>query len=251
VIRTSILIVGLCAALAGAAAGIEPVAAQTVPGLTREGLADLLKRRDPAAVAELERRFTTSADQSDRQKIAVVLLSRRQGDQPYFDFLAGLARQAVASDAPFPYLYDGSGKLVPGKLAPQFEEWAAAWKLDPETAVRRVFLEYPMDVFMLGLANDPRAAEILLKGLESRNYLLVARAAAGLARLQHGPAIRSIIAAAEHAPAEVSELIARALVLFDDAAAQAAAERLIKDKQLLAALREHAHQELTMNIGDL
>jgi HEAT repeat protein len=246
----AIVFVGACAALAGAAAGTSPAVAQTAPAPVRDGLPELLKRRDPAAVAELERRFAASADKTEKQKIAVVLLSRRQGDQPYFDFLAGHARLAAASDAPFPYRYDASGKLVPGELAPQFVAWAAARKLDPETAVRRVFLEYPMDVFFLGLAGDPRATEILLKGLESPNYMVVARAAFGLARLQYTPAIRSIVAAAEHAPGEGSVLIARALVLFEDAAAQAAAERLIKDKQLLAAMREHAHRELTMNIGD-
>lgn len=237
-------------ALAGSAADICPALAQTSPAPAREDLSELLKRRDPPAVAELERRFTASADKNDKQKIAVVLLSRRQGDQPYFDFLAGYARQAVLSDAPFPYRYDAAGKLVPGELSPPFVAWAKAHKLDLETAVRRVFQEYPTDVFFLSLASDPRATEILLKGLESPNYMVIARAAFGLARLQYTPAIRSISAAAEHAPGELSLLIARNLVLFDDATAQAAAERLIKDKQLLAALREHARQELTMNIGD-
>jgi hypothetical protein len=156
----------------------------------------------------------------------------------------------VLSGAPFPYLYDASGMLVPGELSPQLTKWAADRKLDLETAVRRAFREYPMDVYFLALSDDPRGTEILFKGLESPNHMVVARAAFGLARLQHTPAIRAIIAAAEHAPGELSVLIARNLVLFDDPLAQSAAERLITDRQLLAALREHAWKELTMNIGD-
>jgi hypothetical protein len=240
--------------LAGAAVGPAPGMAQAPPsagqGNAAEDLSALLKRRDPGAVAELERRFATSASKTDKQKIAEVLLSRRQGDQPYFDFLAGYARQAVASDAPFPYGYDASGKLIPGKFSAAFLAWAAGKKVEPVAAVPKVFMEYPMDVYLLALTGDPRGTEIFLKGLESPNYLVVYRSAFGLAKLQYKQAIPAIIAAAERAPGDGRELVARTLVLFDDARAQAAAERLIQNKQLLQALRGNAQRELTLNIGD-
>jgi hypothetical protein len=220
------------------------------PSSAVEDLNNLLKRRDAAAVAELERRFAASANRQDKQRIAEVLLSRRQADQPYFDFLAGFARQAVASDAPFPYGYDAAGKLIPGKFSPEFIAWAAAKKVEPASAVPKVFVEYPTDVYLLALTGDPRGAEIFLKGLGSANYMVVYRSAFGLAKLQAKGAIPGIVAAAERAPGEAGELIARTLVLFDDPVAQAAAERLIKNKQLLQALRSNAQRELTLNIGD-
>jgi hypothetical protein len=241
----------------GTAGGVSRAVAQTAsapPAGPRrsesEDLSDLLKRRDASAVAELKRRFAITADKTDKQKIAVILLSRQQGDQPYFDFLAGYARQAVASDAPFPYGYDAAGKLIPGKFSPQFLAWATEKKVAPESAVPKVFLEQPMDVYLLALTGDSRGTEIFLKGLDSPNFLVVYRSAFGLAKLRFKPAIPAIIKAAERVPGDGSELIARALVLFDDAEAQAAAERLIKDKQLLAALRGNAQRELTLNIGD-
>ena len=254
--KTVALILLGCWSLA-AAGGMSPVVAQAASPpaagprrIEAEELSDLLKRREAAVYAELKRRFATTADKTDKQKIAVVLLSRQEGDQPYFDFLAGYARQAVASDGPFPYGYDASGKLIPGKLSPQFLAWTAARKLDPASAVRLVFMEYPTDVYLLALTGDSRGTEIFLKGLDSPNFLVVYRSAFGLAKLRFKPAIPAIIKAAGRAPGDGSELIARALVLFDDAEAQAAAERLIKDQQLLAELRRNAPRELTLNIGD-
>jgi hypothetical protein len=245
---------------AATAAPVLPVAAQqplaAAPaaaagqGSVTEDLANLLKRQDAGAVVELGRRFAASAVKLDKQKIAEVLLSRRQGDQPYFDFLAGFARQAVASDAPFPYGFDAAGKLIPGKFSAEFLAWAAARKVEPANAVPKVFAEYPMDVYLLALTGDPRGTELLLKGLASPNFLVAYRSAFGLAKLQAKGAIPAIIAAADRAPGEGSELIARTLVLFEDPAAQAAAERLIKNKQLLQALRSNAQRELTLNIGD-
>jgi hypothetical protein len=253
----ALLLVSAGWALAGAAGGLTPRAmAQTPPaaasgqGSAVEDLANLLKRRDAAAVAELERRFAASATKQEKQEIAEALLSRREGDQPYFDFLAGFARQAVASDAPFPYGYDAAGKLIPGKFSAEFLAWAAARKVDPAGAVPKVFAEYPMDVYLLALTGDPRGADIFLKGLASPNFLVAYRSAFGLAKLRYKAAIPDIVAAAERAPGDGSELIARTLVLFDDPAAQAAAERLIKNKQLLQALRSNAQRELTLNIGD-
>jgi hypothetical protein len=250
-----------CAALVAAAAvgwlpapahGLQAglgAAQQASPALARLPLFDLLKRRDQAAAGELARRFVALQDKLDKQQIASVLLSRRQGDQPYFDYLAGYARQAVESDAPFPYGFDEAGKVIPGQYSAEFSNWAAARKLAPDAAAAQVFQGYPLDVTLLALADDPRSTEILLRGVESPNYMVAYRAAFGLARLGYKAAIPRIIKAADRAPGEASELIARNLVLFDDPQAQAAAERLIKDRQLLAALRANSRRELTLNIG--
>ncbi len=229
-------------------------AAQTPAGsadLAALPLDDLLQHRGAAAAGELERRFAVLTDKLARQRIAVVLLSRRQADQPYFDYLADFARREVASGEPFPYSFDRQGKIVvPARYSAAFLSWTASHQADPGAAAAKAFQEHPMDFFLLALSGDRRAIPIFLQGLDAANYLVVYRSAWGLARLHYVPAVRPIIAAADRQAGEASELIARTLVLFADPEAQAAASRLIPDKQLLAALRTNAERELTVNIGD-
>jgi hypothetical protein len=238
------------AALLAAGLCWRALAAAQVPPAAGLPLDDLLKRRDAAAAGELERRFAALTDKIQKQRIAVVLLSRRQADQPYFDYLANFARRAVTSGAPFPYTYDRQGKIVPGEYSAALLNWAASEKAEPGAAAAKAFQEYPMDVYLLGLSGDQRAIPILLQGLEATNFLVIYRSAWGLARLRHVPAVRPIIAAADRQPEAGAQLIARTLVLFNDPEAQAAADRLIPDKQLLAALRSNTAQELNLNIGD-
>jgi hypothetical protein len=213
-------------------------------------LDDLLQRRDTAAVEELERRFATLTDKLQKQRIAVVLVSHRAADEPYFDYLADFARRAVASQVPFPWRVDSAAKVVVQQYSAAFQSWAASQHADADVAAAKAVQENPTDVYLLALADDARSVPILLDGVEAANYLVAYRAAFGLARLHYNAAVPRIIAAADRAPGEAADLIARTLVLFDDRAAQAAADRLIVNKELLAALRADAPRELALNIGD-
>jgi hypothetical protein len=241
----------------GAAAVVRPgppgpagPAAPEQPPVKSVALPELLRRNDPVALAELERRFAQGADTLQKQQIAVVLVRRLQQDQPYYDFLAGRAREAVESDMPFPMAVGPQGHFLPQQFAPAFLRWANEKGIRPDQAAAYALTVAPLDVLMLALTDDARARELLLRGLESHNYMVVYRAAWGLARLRDRSAIGPIVAAAEDAPADGGELIARALVLFDAPEAQAAAGRLIADQKVLEALRSRASQELAMNIGE-
>jgi HEAT repeat protein len=210
----------------------------------------LLARRDPEALAELERRFTTSDDQIERQKIASVLVRRLERDQPYFDFLADKARQAVKSTMPFPFAVDLEGKAVRGQYSSEFLRWASEQRIPPDSAAAYAMNEAPLDVLALALADDPRSADLLLEAVASPNYMVAYQGAVGLARLRAEAAVPRIVEAAEAAPAELGGLLARALILFDAPMAQAAATRLIGDEKLVAAIRMNARQQLEMNIGE-
>jgi hypothetical protein len=213
-------------------------------------LTELLGRRDPAALEELKLRFESEPEKTDRQRIAVVLVRREQEDQRYFDFLAGYAREAVESGMPYPLELDEQGKVVPGLYSAEFLTWAATKKTAPESAARVGIYGYPLDVFLLALTGDSRAAEIFFKGLDAKNPLIVYRAAWGLAKLRINSAVPLIVNAAKRASGEGQTHIARALALFDDPKAQAEAERLIEDKELLRAIRTNAAQELAVTIGE-
>lgn len=229
------------------AAGLAaPALAAEEPPRTRE----LLARRDPEALAELERRFATGDDELERQQIASVLVRRLERDQPYFDFLAEKAKRAVESTMPFPFAFDLEGKAVRGRYSGAFLRWAQEQRIEPDTAAAYGVDRAPLDVLALALADDPRSRDLLLQAVASPNYMVAYHGAWGLARLRDAAAVPRIVEAAEAAPAEMGALLARALVLFDVPEAQAAAARLIGDEKLVAALRARARQQLEMNIGE-
>ena len=214
-------------------------------------LDDLLARDDGTAIAELRQRFNESADKIDKQRIACVLIRRHETDRAYWDFLAGHARRAVESDMPFPYAFDVEGKAQPRQYAPAFLRWANQARVLPDEAAGYAVNIAPLDVFLMALTDDSRGRDLLRKGLASPNFMVVYRAAWGLARLRDKSAVPLIVAAADAAPAQGGEMVARALLLFlDSPEAQAAADRLIKDERARVALRARARQELQMNIED-
>ena len=253
--RTRVATLLVVCALGVPAVGAAPRARPSSPAPDEKPLGsvpvrELLGRRDAAALGELERRFAAAADNVEKQKIAAVLVRRLEDDRSYFDFLAARAREAVENDMPFPLAVGPDGHFLPRQYAPAFLRWANQKRIFPDQAAAYALNVAPLDVMVLALTDDLRAREIFLRGLESPNYMVVYRAAWGLARLRDRSALAQVVAAAEAAPADGGELIARTLVLFEAPEAQAAAARLIPDPQVLEALRGRARQELEMSIGE-
>ena len=219
--------------------------------LRETALNELLARDDAASIDELRRRFDVTTDTIERQRIASVLVRRLEDDLPYWAFLADRARQAVESEMPFPFAFDAEGKLVPKQYAPAFLQWANRARIAPDDAAGYAVNTAPLDVFLLALTDDPRGRDLLREGVDSPNFMVVYRAAWGLARLRDTAAVPAIVAAADALPAQGGQMVARALLLFlDSPGAQAAADRLIPDPRTREALRARARQELQMNIGE-
>lgn len=214
-------------------------------------LENLLVRDDPAALEELSRRFAATTEKIQKQRIASVLVRRLDDDGEYWNFLARYAKAAVESDMPFPYAFDVNGAALPNQYTPAFLRWASRAKAFPDQAAATAVNFAPLDVFIMALTDDPRGRDLLRTGLRSPNFMVVYRAAWGLARLRDLSAVPSIIEAAEALPAQGGEMVARGLVLFiDSPEAQASVDRLIPDAPTRDALRARARQELQMNIGD-
>jgi len=79
-------------------------------------------------------------------------------------------------------------------------------------------------VGLLGWSRDPRAIPLLRRALSVHYYQIEIFAAWGLAEVGDKDSIPLIIQACKHAPAEPAEVIAEALVYFDDPAAQNAVD---------------------------
>jgi len=195
---------------------------------------------DPLAIPKLEQAYRKSGSADDRLMIASALVSLRADDPTYFNLLKTQAESVFMDAPPFPVLVDEAGELAPN-LA--YSEWVEQSGVPQADLQRRVMREDPARILALGMAADPRAIPILLKGLESPNPMVAAFAARGLARLQERSAIPHIVRSAESRPRLAGEPIAQWLYFFEDADATAAANRLIADPELRAVYEAYAAEK--------
>jgi len=187
---------------------------------------------NPGAVASAKEIFTLTTDPKIKLKAASILLNIGKADQVHFDYLTGEAEKALkdAQEMPWPTVYDKEGKTI-DKINPEFLKWCEARKLDALDTFESAYFDVPMPWLFLAPARDPRSHDLLMRGLQSSNVMIVVFAAEGLARLQASDAIDEIIAASHRAPLETRFSIARALLFFPDSKAQAAAAEVYKGKK--------------------
>lgn len=193
------------------------------------------------AIPTLKQAFTQTLDPVTKENIANVLIRFGQKDEVYWSTLSKRAQEIVDCDAPNPLVVDDAGKFT-GTVSPDFASWATAHNVSVNDALSDHLGKMPTELLLMADTQDPRGLSILRKGLLSPNYAVRDMAARGLALLQDKDSVRSIIIAARTAPKEARSVIATALVFFDDSSAQAAADELITNKELLADLRQRAKQ---------
>ncbi len=206
-------------------------------------LYELVGARAVQAKPVLQAQFTIVNDPVLKGALASALV--RLGDQQpiYWDFLAGKAKAAIDSDAPWVSDFDSAGNTIPRRLSARFLEWAKANQVNPNAAAEVQVYRLPGDVIFLAITGDSRGLTILRKGLVSQNYMIQANSARGLALLRDKDSIPLIIDACERAPSEMASVIALALVFFDDVNAQNSAARFILNKELLQELRKLRHEK--------
>jgi len=192
------------------------------------------------AIPILEDLFAHSEYIGIKERIASALYRLGDKDGAYWEFMLAQAKDAARSTAPYPYAYDAQGKMQ-RSYSPEFIAWAKAWGVTPENAEAATWEDY-RSVLLVATAGDRRALPVLRQALKSPNSLIASVAAKGLAQLQDRESVAAIIKACERAPADAAALIASALVYFDDARAQSAADQFLPAetaKTLRAYAREH------------
>jgi hypothetical protein len=203
----------------------------------------IVQLRAVQAIPVLKQQFAANADTLMKQALASGLVRLGDTEDVYWNFLVDHAKAAIESDAPFPSAFDTEGKLVRGQLSPEFVAWAKAHNMSPESASSVQAYALPVDLTFLAVTGDARGLPLLKRGLSSRNYFIQAVAAKGLAKLRDTNSVPEIIAACKNAPAQAAELIARALVFFDDPRAQSAAETFITNQRVLGELRKLSREK--------
>jgi len=190
------------------------------------------------AVPLLHQQFTRTEDDLLKTVIASTLVRLGDKEQMYWDFLESHAKVAVENNAPFPFSFDAQGSTVKKQLSEEFLQWAKTNNVDPKIAVTVQMRTLPAAITLLAATGDPRALAVLRKAMSSRNYIIQAAAANGLAKLQDADSVPLIIASCKQAPSEAAELIARSLVFFNNAQAQSASETFIHNREMLDELRK-------------
>ena len=186
--------------------------------------------RDPRIIRALAAAFERTPDKRSKQELAKTLVVIGAESPQYFEYLAGFARTAVASDSPDPYYYDPDGRSVQAKISPELESWALARGLDPRAAMANAVGEMPHDVYMLAWARDKRANSIFREGLKSHVPGVVAYSAQGLAFLRDSSAIPLIVAACERFHGSARTGIAWQFAMFSgDIDADQALQRYIPE----------------------
>lgn len=174
------------------------------------------------AIPALEEQFKRATDVDTKVSIASGLVKLKDRDDTYWNFLLEQATLAVDSNVPDPVFSASQGKAT--ILGPELQAWADAHNVSINTAGVYARYDFPGKVLQLAMTGDPRGIPLLQRALQSRNYLIVAMAAKGLAQIQDKQSIPLIIAAAQKAPLGYNSLIAESLVYFDDAQAQSAVD---------------------------
>jgi len=188
---------------------------------------------DRRAVPDLQVALTKATDLETREVLSSALIRLRETDSAYWSILSKRAQEIVDDSAPDPLVYDSDGKSIRGLISPTFLEWAKTNNLAADDALIERVMTFPRELTLLAITGDSRGLPLLRKGLTSRSHSIQLIAAEGLAQLQDKDSITAIIQAAKNAPAEIRWAIARPLVFFDDPRAQAAAEEMISDGNLL------------------
>lgn len=203
-----------------------------------EALAESLARGEAGALDRLETLFHSAASPDQRLPAAWLLVLAHDDDAVYFDALSERAREAALSDMPYPFpLTDSAtvaealatGDFSKARPSPEFLEWCASRNAPPIGALS-VAKAHQESIRWLGLTEDPRAMEILLRAVESANVAVATEAAHGLARVGDPRGIEPIRATAARLPAEMSEFFGFTLLYFDDPEAQRAGRELIGDE---------------------
>jgi HEAT repeat protein len=185
------------------------------------------------AIPALEEQFKRATDVDTKVSIASGLVKLKDHDDTYWNLLLEQATLAVDSNIPDSVFSESQGKAT--ILGPELQAWADAHNVSVNTAGQYARYDFPGKVLQLAATGDPRGVPLLQRALQSRNYLIVAWAAKGLAQIQDKQSIPLIIAAVQKAPIGYNSVIAESLVYFDDAQAQSAVDTYIpKDRAAMA-----------------
>jgi HEAT repeat protein len=169
-------------------------------------------------MAALRAAFDTHEQKRTRQDLAIVLMRLGDKDDKYFRYLEAFAKEAVDSDAPDMFVYGADGvPLKPAQWSPEFYAWSARHGMPIDSAVKQAYQTFPSDLGLFSVAaTDPRGTELLRRGLQSHNPLVVFTCASILASINDTasiPVVLQLINTEKNKP--TAELLVASIATFN------------------------------------
>jgi hypothetical protein len=187
---------------------------------------------DPTTIPALEAAFDKRDAKQEKQWIACTLLRLGDKKDKYFDYLSSFVQQAIEDRAPQPLKIDSEGNAVKGEFSAEFENWCALNHRDPKQVAALQLGVYPMDMMILAMADDRRAGDLFLRGLDSPNPLVVAFSTQGLGRLGAASAIPLVEKACGRFPPAGRQVIAQHVPWLGGVESERLLERLVSNPAL-------------------
>jgi hypothetical protein len=172
----------------------------------------------PRVMAALRTAFETHEEKRTRQDVAIALIRLGDKDDKYFRYLEAFAKEAVDSDAPDMFVYGVDGvPLKPVQWSPEFYAWSAQHGMSIDFAVGQAYRTFPSDLGLFVVAaKDPRGTNLLRRGLQSHNPLVVSTCAlilAGINDTASIPLVLQLINTEKRYP--TAELLVTCIALFN------------------------------------
>lgn len=191
---------------------------------------------DVRVVDAYKRSFDTATDPEDKALIAYNLVDDGVKDPKYIDYLIQRATAEIQNDAPYPMARDAEGKEARGKADPAFEEWCRNHQRDLGACATDYL--YPRTITMLAMLGDPRAGDVLLQGLRSKNLPAFVFSAGGLAVLGRKDALPLIAERIATVPPNIAVTVVSMLGPYHDARADALIDLYVSDKASREKIKE-------------
>jgi hypothetical protein len=148
----------------------------------------------------------------------------------------------MASTAPDSAAYDSEGNSIRGEFSLEFRAWCSVNHVDVKEGLLRQIHEGE-DIEVLARTRDPRATELLVTALQSRNEFVLVAAARALALRRVTSAIPTLVAIAERLPAGPARVIAHELALYGAPEADREVVRIVKDPAKIIRVNKMAAAE--------
>jgi Carboxypeptidase regulatory-like domain len=190
--------------------------------LLNESFIELARRGDASAIAMLEKRAAAAETDRERYRLFIALLGRSKRDAELWREVHAVAEVAVR---------------FPDPKAGEYLQWCAERGVDPEE-----YWQLSSDV-LWAAAEEPRARDLLLRSLETKNESLVSNTIELFSKRRDLSALPAIDKALARLGDEAS-FPATALAYFNDERANAIARKYLDEdhralyRDMLAALAE-------------
>jgi hypothetical protein len=219
----------LALAPAGAQDDLAATLARLAGGDSDLTVLDVLEghRPDPRILPALESEFEQSKATDAKQRVAATLVRLGDHSPAYYEYLEAHARVAIDDQSPLFLKYDEAGNFVRGEFDPGFLNWCAVNGKNPRDVAKIQFGDYPNSMRMFAYAQDPRARDLLRRGLGSANPLVVRYAVEGLGRLRDSESLKLIAASLERLRPDGRQAVSEGLCYFPDVEAERLYERSV------------------------